>query len=157
MKNLIVYIFLTLLSTALAQTNKINFAGTNINIGMSISEVFSRINNNHYNIEEYPNSLLVFSKSKNDYVGGIDFNESHKIIRITKNWGMFSDSKEAFKILFTLLKKTKQKNITNIIQLSEFTEPQIQVKEITIFLDDRRIYLNCVEENSSIQIIEVFE
>lgn len=153
---LIVSICFFITSIAISQ-EYINFAGTYINLGMSKTEVMNVIDTDFYKIEKHSNSITVRNISNNKLVGSLNFNQSNHLTNIFKNWGSFSDAKEAFAILFSLLKKSDETSLFNEITLNEIVEPQFQSKNISIILDDREIYITSYEQNFSIQIAEVFE
>jgi hypothetical protein len=149
--------FLLILFTAsfYPQDRTINLHGYDIELGMTMEQVWEKLKSG-FNVIEDDDSSFYISDKNSEPVGVIKF-KNEVAVKIIKDWGTKSKSNvgQVFKTLWNILKQyEKNLDTTKIIPIETFTQKGSNFA-IQIYLAENR-YLE-ITIQMSVTILEVLE
>ena len=149
------FLFLVFALTISAQDRTVNLRGYDVELGMTMEQVWEKLKSG-FNVIEEEDGTFYISDNKNEPVGVIIFKDEIAV-KVIKDWGTRTKSNvgQVFKTLWNILKQyEKDLNETKLVPLETFTEKG-STSSLIIYLTDNR-YLEITIQHT-VTILEVLE
>jgi hypothetical protein len=153
MRCFLILIFIT--SFTFAQSNSINLAGTDIELGMSAKEVWKLLNTNLKVSEDNDGNYYATDKANNPV--GIVYFKDERVVKVIKDWGTTSRTNVGvvFKILWNIFRQYGEKTKIEEVLAQEIYTPTGEKFNLFFKIDNYRLLeINILRNVTIYEILE---